>query len=75
MTGQQLLPHVTPSPTPAEEELREARRAERTSRIRQQRRVRLSLWATIGTTVLLLSFIGFFYPQIPPTLDKPILPG
>ncbi len=75
MTGQQLLPHATPSQPPEEEELREARRAERSSRRRQQRRARLILWTTIGTTTLLLSFIGFFYPQIPPTLDKPILPG
>jgi hypothetical protein len=70
MTGQQLLPHVSPSPSPEEEELREARRAERMFRRKQQRRARLSLWATIGTTVLLLAFIGFFYLQIQSTLAR-----
>ena len=39
-------------------------------RRRQQRRARISLWATIGTTVLLLFFIGFFYLQIQSTLTK-----
>ena len=73
MNSQQTLRRVTP-PSP-EEELREARRAERMFRRRQHRRARVSLWATIGTTVLLLSFIGFFYLQIQSTLARAQYPA
>jgi hypothetical protein len=68
MTSQTSLSPVVTSPE--EEDLRDARREERLFRRRQQRRARLSLWATIGTTLLLLAVIGYFYLQIQSTLAR-----
>jgi len=60
MHSQQIPPHISPE----EEALREERRASRSTRRRQQRRARLSLWSSLGMTVLLLLVMGFAYLQV-----------
>jgi hypothetical protein len=60
MSSQQVLPPISPE----EEALREERRAIRFTRRRQQRRARLSVWSSIGLTVLLLLVMGFAYLQV-----------
>ena len=60
MNSQQVIPR----PHPEEEALRQERRANRQIRRRQQRRVRLSVWSSLGITLLLLLVMGFAYMQI-----------
>lgn len=62
MSNQQLIPQ-TPL-DPEQEELRRERREARMDRRKQRRRARLLLWGTIGSTVVLLSFIGAVFLQI-----------
>lgn len=62
MSSQQLIPQ-TPL-DPEQEELRRERREARTERRKQHRRARLLLWSTIGSTVILLGFIGAVFFQV-----------
>jgi len=58
MNRQQLIPR------PDEEALRQERRENRTIRRKQQRRARISVWASISISALLLLAMGFFYLQV-----------
>ena len=66
MSSQQLIPQPSPQPplSPAEEELRRERREARMERRKQRQRARLLLWGTLGSTILLLGFVGIIYFQV-----------
>jgi hypothetical protein len=65
MGRQQLIPLISPE----EEALRQERRENRAIRRKQQRRARLSVWASIGMSVLLLLAMGYFYLQVQRTVS------
>lgn len=60
MSSQQVIPQISPE----EDALREERRANRAVRRRQQRRARLTVWLSLGISLLLLLVMGFAYLQI-----------
>ena len=51
-------------PQPEEEAFRQERREYRAIRRKQQRRARISVWASISISALLLLAMGFFYLQV-----------
>ena len=65
MNSQQLIPRTSPE----EEALRQERRENRSMRRRQQRRARLSVWSSLGISLLLLLVMGFAYLQIQHTVS------
>jgi hypothetical protein len=65
MNRQQFIPPISPE----EEVLRQERRENRAIRRKQQRRVHLSVWASIAMSVLLLLAMGFFFLQVQRTLS------
>ena len=71
MNSQQIIPRISPE----EEALRQERRENRAIRRRQQRRARLSVWSSLGLTVLLLLAMGFFFLQIQQILGYPPING
>jgi len=58
MNRQQIIPQ------PEEEAFRQERREYRAIRRKQQRRARISVWASISISALLLLAMGFFYLQV-----------
>jgi hypothetical protein len=71
MNSQQVIPRTSPE----EEALRQERRESRSMRRRQQRRARLSVWSSLGMTILLLLAMGFFFLQIQQILGYPPING
>jgi hypothetical protein len=69
MSNQQLIPQ-TPL-DPEQEEIRIERREARMERRKQGRRARLLLWGSIGSTVVLLGFIGAVFLQINGIINPP----
>lgn len=69
MNSQQMIPQ-TPL-DPEQEELRRERREARMERRKQRRRARFLLWGTIGSTVVLLGFIGTVFLQINGIINPP----
>jgi len=62
MSSQQVTSPITIDPL--QEEIRQQRREARMERRHRHNRARIILWCTIGSTILLLGLLGFFYLQI-----------
>ncbi len=60
MSSKQLIP----GPDSEQEAIRQQRREARMRRMREQRRAKIMLWGTIGSSILLLGVIGFTYLQV-----------
>lgn len=60
MSSQQLIP----GPDAEQEAIRHERRVARMLRRKEQRRAKIILWGTVGSTILLLGLIGFTYFQV-----------
>jgi hypothetical protein len=60
MSNWQVMPPISPE----QEEMRRERRIARMQRRGQDRRARIILWGTIGSSILLLGLIGFAFWSI-----------
>ena len=60
---------VIPPTIPEQEEMQRERRIARVQRRRQNRRARIILWGTIGSSILLLGLIGFVFWSIQSLLN------